>query len=118
MFVPCHVLPGACVRLDRGSPGGRAEDIEPNLEYELERYAREHGEQVRFNAEAKRAFLRFASGPDAQWTGNFRELSASVTRMATLAFGASRLNKATSNNAERLRKYLARFELEWQNIRS
>ena len=63
----------------------RREDIEPNLEFELDRFGREQGEQVRFNVEAKRRYLAFATSPRAAWAGNFRELSASVTRMATLA---------------------------------
>jgi len=163
----------------------RAEDIEPNLEFELERFAREQGEQVRFNAEAKHAYLKFVTSPSAKWTGNFRELSASVTRMATLAeagrialadveeetarlktawaseaesalqpllgeqleqldlfdrlqlenvikvcrqssslldagrrlFGVSRQEKAKANDADRLRKYLGRFGLEWRVVK-
>jgi transcriptional regulatory protein RtcR len=63
----------------------RVEDIEPNLDFELERYARTHNEHVRFNREARDAYLRFATAPDALWPGNFRDLGASVTRMATLA---------------------------------
>jgi len=42
---------------------------------------------VRFNAEAKTKYLRFAQGAGAAWRGNFRDLSASVTRLATLADG-------------------------------
>ncbi|MBS1160605.1 MAG: rtcR [Proteobacteria bacterium] len=64
---------------------GRPEDIEPNLDFELERHAREAGRQVRFNVEAKRRYLAFAASPEARWAGNFRELGASVTRLATLA---------------------------------
>ncbi|WP_432722225.1 RNA repair transcriptional activator RtcR [Jeongeupia wiesaeckerbachi] len=162
----------------------RAEDLEPNLEFELARFASEHGEQVRFNAEARRAYLKFATSSEARWAGNFRELSASVTRLATLAdagritndnvdeeigrlrqawrngdtseltdllgeksglldlfdrlqlenvievckqssslsdagrrlFGMSRQEKAKANDADRLRKYLARYELSWQQI--
>lgn len=63
----------------------RPEDIEPNLDFELERHAREQGRQVRFNLEARRRYLAFAASAEARWAGNFRELSASVTRMATLA---------------------------------
>ncbi len=63
----------------------RQEDIEPNLDYELERHAALTGDSVRFNTEARRAWLSFATSPQAAWRGNFRELSASVTRMATLA---------------------------------
>lgn len=170
----------------------RREDIEPNLDFELERHAREQGQRVRFNAEARRRYLDFATGPDAPWRGNFRELGASVLRMATLAeggridvdtvteeldrlrgqwgerpeeesagddpvsallgaeaaagldrfdrvqlaevlrvcrgsaslsaagrelFAVSRAGKANPNDADRLRKYLARFGLEWGRVR-
>jgi transcriptional regulatory protein RtcR len=42
---------------------------------------------VRFNVEAKAHYLRFAQSHEAVWSGNFRDLSASVTRLATLADG-------------------------------
>ena len=80
----------------------RREDIEPNLEFELDRFGREQGEQVRFNVEAKRRYLAFATSPRAAWAGNFRELSASVTRMATLA-DAGRITEALAEQeVERL----------------
>ena len=165
---------------------GRREDIEPNIDFELERHAREQGRMVRFNLEARRRYLAFASSSEAAWQGNFRELSASITRMATLAdsgrideeqvreeierlrrawgqvgqddgleallgeeadaldlfdrlqlravlevcrqadslsdagrrlYQVSRLSKAQPNDADRLRKYLARFGLDWQAVR-
>ena len=165
---------------------GRREDIEPNIDFELERHAREQGRLVRFNLEARRRYLAFASSSEAAWQGNFRELSASITRMATLAdsgrideeqvreeierlrrawgqveqddglkallgdaadeldlfdrlqlravlevcrqadsvsdagrrlYQVSRLSKAQPNDADRLRKYLARFGLDWQAVR-
>jgi len=40
---------------------------------------------VRFNKEARDRYMRFAMSAQARWTGNFRDLSASVMRMATLA---------------------------------
>ena len=167
----------------------RSEDIEPNLHYELEQFARRSGSRVTFSREARARFLRFAESGDAQWSGNFRDLNASVTRMATLApggrisvdvveeeigrlksswhddkfeeidlllnligsdrldsldrfdrvqlaevvrvcksskslsdagrllFAASRGNRKTTNDADRLRKYLARFELDWTSVR-
>ena len=164
----------------------RREDIEPNLDFELERFARENGQLVRFTSEARQAWLAFATSGEARWPGNFRELSASVTRMATLAeagriglagveeelarlrrdwqeagssgplddllgaqaeqldlfdrlqleqvvavcrqcaslseagrrlFGVSRQQKASSNDADRLRKYLARFGLDWATLK-
>lgn len=162
----------------------RQEDIEPNLDYEVERHATLTGDSVRFNTEARRAWLAFATSPQATWRGNFRELSASVTRMATFAtsgritldvvedeinrlrynwqesrpsaltallgaeaenidlfdrmqlehviaicrqakslsaagrqlFDVSRQGKASVNDADRLRKYLARFGLTWEAV--
>ncbi len=63
----------------------RPEDIAPNLEYELIQVARERDEFVRFSTHAKKRYLDFAQGPQAAWSGNFRDLSASVRRMATLS---------------------------------
>jgi transcriptional regulatory protein RtcR len=169
----------------------RSEDIEPNLEYSLAQYSRENGQMVRFNKEAKRRYMAFAESGEASWLGNFRDLSASVTRMATLAesgriseamveaevlrlrdlwrgtgrvsagadddlqkylgvdavakidlfdkyqltaviaicrsakslseagrtlFAASRSTRESTNDADRLRKYLARFGLSWSVV--
>lgn len=165
----------------------RREDIAPNLDFELERFAEREGMRVTFNKEARERYLRFAESPDAEWRGNFRDLAASVTRMATLspagridgdavAFEASRLRslwlggkgardtldallsaddlaridpfdrvqlaytvdvcrrcgslsaagralfaasrelRKSTNDADRLRKYLARFDLDWAAI--
>ena len=65
----------------------RPEDIEPNVEHLLMRQAAETGQAVRFNVEAKTRYLQFAKSAQALWSGNFRDLSASVTRLATLADG-------------------------------
>lgn len=156
----------------------RREDIAPNVEYELGRFTREQQSQVRFDKEARERYLSFACSQQAVWRGNFRELSASITRMATLAekgritlavvdeeiarlkaewqttgettivnqeidlfdqrqletvldvcrtsaslseagrmlFAVSRQKKANPNDADRLRKYLARFGLSWESI--
>ena len=72
----------------------RREDIEPNLEYELNRFAKKSGKHITFNAEAKREFLKFALSPEMPWRGNFRDLNAMVVRMATLAVGG-RIDLAT-----------------------
>jgi transcriptional regulatory protein RtcR len=72
----------------------RLEDIEPNLHYELDRFAEREGMRVSFNKEARAAYLDFATAPDARWTGNFRDLAASVTRMATFA-PSGRIDAAT-----------------------
>lgn len=167
----------------------RTEDIEPNLDYELERFAEREGSRATFNREARKRYLAFATAPSAKWSGNFRDLAASVTRMATLSrsgrigvadveaeierlrmlwsgdssseddahlsavlsmeaikaldpfdraqlievirtcrqsrslseagrtlFAQSRKAKKSSNDADRLRKYLQRFALTWDAI--
>jgi transcriptional regulatory protein RtcR len=71
----------------------RPEDIEPNLDYELRRTGAALGVNVTMNREARRAYLDFAAAPGSAWRGNFRDLNASVTRMATLAEGG-RVTKA------------------------
>lgn len=168
----------------------RREDIEPNLDYELDRFAEREGDRASFNKEARQRYLAFATSPDALWPGNFRDLAASVTRMATLSpkgridldcveaeiqrlkrlwsgqkndvadlltevlaperlaeidpfdrvqlaetiricrmsrslseagralFSASRSRRTSANDADRLRKYLARFALEWSSVTS
>jgi transcriptional regulatory protein RtcR len=63
----------------------RKEDIEPNLDFELRRFLEKEGQNVTFNKEARDRYLAFATGPESAWSANFRDLSASVTRMATLA---------------------------------
>lgn len=169
----------------------RREDIEPNLEFELKRFLEREGENITFNKEARERYLAFATGPQGAWNANFRDLSASVTRMATLAphgrittdvvddevqrlnafwhtssvkdaddatlqdllgteaaarldrfdavqlsaviracrehptlsaagralFAQSRLEKKSSNDADRLSKYLARFDIRFDDIR-
>ena len=65
----------------------RREDIEPNLEYELARFAKKSGKHVTFNAEAKKCFLKYALDPATDWRGNFRDLNAMIVRMATLSSG-------------------------------
>jgi transcriptional regulatory protein RtcR len=158
----------------------------------LQSLASELGKQVRFNLEARTAYLKFALSKEALWTGNFRDLGASITRLATLAeggrittedvkaeilrlqwiwadaggqasssteisdteltallagqsldpfdavqlksviqvcrqsnslsdagrqlFAVSRLQRSVVNDADRLRKYLARFDLTWEVI--
>lgn len=165
----------------------RREDIAPNLDYELERFAEREGARVTFNKEARDKFLDFAESAAALWKGNFRDLAASVTRMATLSpkgridsgavafetgrlqslwstgdtrgdaldpllsadqlrridpfdrvqlayvidicrqnsslsaagrslFAASRAERRSTNDADRLRKYLARFDLDWSVV--
>lgn len=166
----------------------RREDIEPNLDYELERFAEREGSRVTFNKEARDRYLAFAEAPAALWKGNFRDLAASLTRMATLSptgridseavdfetarlarlwsgegnagggelaallgservaaidpfdlvqleyvvtqcrrcsslseagralFAVSRAQRSSVNDADRLRKYLAKFDLDWAAV--
>jgi transcriptional regulatory protein RtcR len=169
----------------------RREDIEPNLAYELAFYTERSGTRVTLSQQARTAFLHFAASEGARWNGNFRDLRAAVTRMATLASGGritvsdvgdeiarlreqwrettpvadesrlsafldartldeldpfdrrqlahvveicmqsgslsdagrrlfekSRLKKTTSNDSDRVRKYLQRFGISWGDFRS
>ncbi|MEX3983768.1 RNA repair transcriptional activator RtcR [Paraburkholderia sp. EG287A] len=63
----------------------RPEDIEPNLDFELARVTREQRTLISMSRDARERFLAFARR--APWPGNFRDLAAAVTRMATLAAG-------------------------------
>jgi transcriptional regulatory protein RtcR len=65
----------------------RLEDLEPNLDFELDQASRTLGRQVTMNRDARERYLAFGTSGDATWPGNFRDLNASVTRMATLAQG-------------------------------
>lgn len=166
----------------------RREDIEPNIEFELQRAEKLLGTRVGFNSDAMAKYIRFATNPATLWLGNFRDLSASVLRLCTLAprarityqmveqeiqtlqtqwanadsdddgvllrdylgaealqidpfdkvqlalvirtcqqsaslsaagrslFAASRSSKASKNDADRIRKYLAKFGLTWHDV--
>ena len=73
------------------------------LDYEVERHASLTGDSVRFNTEARRAWLAFATSSQAAWRGNFRELSASVTRMATFATSGRITLEVVEDEINRLR---------------
>lgn len=167
----------------------RPEDVEPNLEFELDRFAAAYGRRPNFTRTARTRFLDFAGSARARWPGNFRDFAGAVTRMATLApkgritptvvreeverlehrwgateggafprvrstlgtqaenldrfdaaqleevlrvcsdapslsaagrilFAASRTRKRSVNDADRLRKYLAKFELDFAAAKS
>jgi transcriptional regulatory protein RtcR len=81
----------------------RPEDIAPNLDFELEKYARRAGTRVTFNAEARRRFLEFAISEEAAWSANFRDLNGAVTRMATLCRGGRITAREVEEEIERLR---------------
>lgn len=89
----------------------RPEDIEPNIEYELEQFAKKHGKQVRFSKEARREFLRFAWSDEATWSANFRDLNNAITRMATLAPGGRITQQIVEDEIARLRRKWTRTEL-------
>ena len=169
----------------------RQEDIEPNVAYELEQLSTEMGRKIQFNKEGYDSFLQFAHDPASTWSGNFRDLNAAITRLATLSgdrrigrslveeeitrlhrlwrnddrsdspdtelllsilggnalqqidrfdqvqlaevirvcrksrtqseagrtlFAASRTKRKVANDSDRLRKYLAKFELTWEEV--
>lgn len=172
----------------------RREDIAPNIDFELARHSSSTGDTVTFNKEARERYARFSTSAEAAWAANFRDLGASITRMATLApsgriteviatdeierltrkwrsvnpvecgrsgdddvlasvlgrdaleridlfdrvqlaavvgvcrdcrtlsdagrrlFAVSRQARATTNDADRLKKYLARFGLSWADV--
>ncbi|MBL8809517.1 MAG: sigma 54-interacting transcriptional regulator [Planctomycetaceae bacterium] len=166
----------------------RREDIEPNLDYELQRISDATGHRISMSKEARTAFLKWAESSAAHWSGNFRDLNAAVVRMATLAhagrisvsdvheeierlteqssrsigksscsvsdllgeaewnrmdlfdqlqltsviqvcreskslsdagrrlFSVSRTTRSSTNDADRLRKFLSRFGLSWQRV--
>lgn len=81
----------------------RPEDLEPNIDHLLARAAADTGRAVRFNAEAKAQYLRFAESDEAPWRGNFRDLSASITRLATLADGGRISTGLVQAELQRLR---------------
>lgn len=81
----------------------RREDIEPNLHYELDRFARSSGRRVSFNREAQTRFVRFATSAEARWSANFRDLGAAVVRMATLAPGGRITEAEVEDETARLR---------------
>jgi len=83
----------------------RKEDIEPNLAYELDQFALKKGTHVTFNKEARTKFLEFAVGSEGKWKGNFRDLNAAVTRMATLAPGGRVNVESVKLEVDRLKSF-------------
>ena len=82
----------------------RREDLEPNLDFELQKITDETGHRVSMSREARSAFLKWAQSPEAKWTANFRDLNAAVVRMATLAT-AGRISEAeVRQECERLKR--------------
>jgi transcriptional regulatory protein RtcR len=88
----------------------RVEDLEPNIKRELEKYEKNHHVKIRFEAQALQTYLKFATSSQALWTANFRDLLASVTRMATLADDN---NKITHDNVT---KEIQRLMHSWEQL--
>ncbi|PCK06178.1 MAG: transcriptional regulator [Alteromonadaceae bacterium] len=65
----------------------RIEDLAPNIDYEIEKYAKKTNSQISFNKTAREKYLSFGHSQQGIWSGNFRDLNASITRMATLTNG-------------------------------
>ncbi|MBH0006901.1 RNA repair transcriptional activator RtcR [Psychrobacter sp. SWN149] len=63
----------------------RLEDLPANIDYELARLGSEQQQQYRFTPEARQLYESFAMSADATWQGNFRDLTASMIRLTTLA---------------------------------
>jgi transcriptional regulatory protein RtcR len=81
----------------------RREDLAPNLDHELELAGRDRAARVTMTTEARDLFLAFAASPAAPWPGNFRDLSAAVRRMATLADGGRITRAGVERELARLR---------------
>ncbi len=80
----------------------RIEDLEPNLHYELQKATQLIGYKVSFNQLALKRYLDFGMAPNAAWHANFRDLNASVMRMAILAHGGRITEEIVTNEIKRL----------------
>ncbi|WP_444997442.1 RNA repair transcriptional activator RtcR [Aliikangiella sp. IMCC44359] len=83
----------------------RIEDLEPNLDYELNKFAKKAGHLVSFNKGARDKYIEFAVSPQALWNANFRDLNSSVTRMATLSEGGRISQSLVEEEIIRLKDY-------------
>jgi len=87
----------------------RIEDLEPNIQYELRKITHLVGYKVSFNQRAFKQYLDFGIAPNTLWRANFRDLNASVTRMATLAHGGRITEEIVMNEIKRL-------QTDWQGF--
>jgi transcriptional regulatory protein RtcR len=87
----------------------RIEDLEPNIQYELQKITRILGHKVSFSQSALAQYLAFGHSNKALWCANFRDLNASVLRMATLAEGG-RINEAV------VEAEIVRLSKDWQGF--
>ena len=88
----------------------RPEDLEPNLDFELDRMGQEWNRKVSFNKEARAAFLQFAMGPEGLWRSNFRDFGGCLRRMGTLADGSRISLGLVQEEIERLRSAWGRLD--------
>jgi len=63
----------------------RLEDFKGNIDFELKTIEKTSRSKVRFSRDGFARYLKFAESSDARWAANFRDLSQSVRRMATMA---------------------------------
>lgn len=82
----------------------RLEDLDVNIDYELEKFGRATSSLVGFNKQARAHYLAFAKSPEAAWASNFRDLNASIIRMATLADGGRITLEVVDDEIARLRR--------------
>lgn len=87
----------------------RAEDIEPNLQFELSQLSLRTGKKISFSYEARERFLKFAQAPSSIWKGNFRDLNAAMIRMATLSEGGR-------INLEVVEAEIRRLQTAWGHV--
>lgn len=82
----------------------RREDIAPNINFELSKFSSRNNRKMRFNKEARDAYLKYALSTEAKWTANFRDLAASVTRLCTFADGSRIQLSSVEHEIGRLKK--------------
>jgi transcriptional regulatory protein RtcR len=87
----------------------RPEDIAPNVDVELDRLGALRGHRLVLSRAARATFLAFAT--TAPWPGNFRELAASIERLATLCSGGV-------IDDDDVAREIARKRREWHGGRS
>lgn len=80
----------------------RRDDIDPNIEFELSKFAASEGRKVTMNREARQRFLSFATDESTPWKANFRDLNAAVTRMATLSSSGRITTELVDEEIQRL----------------
>ena len=80
----------------------RLEDLPANIDYELARLGSEQQQHYRFTPEARQRYEAFAMSADATWQGNFRDLTASMIRLTTLAESKVIRNDDAQAEIERL----------------